>query len=176
MDILLEKLMDFIEAVETPAVVEALLKLMGQTSDANVLTALMFWLTLKVDQIYGILYNFFKDPMVERVLWIAAAVYVVVLVVTVLACFMGATSRYINYLKGRKGGFAWGLFLGWIGIVVVASRPALEQNVNDDEETARAVNAKVLMATDSEMWFCPSCGYPHPSTDTECACGIRKKV
>ena len=38
-------------------------------------------------------------------------------------CIFGLVTWGINYSRGRDGGFAWGFFLGVIGIVIVAVRP-----------------------------------------------------
>lgn len=49
-------------------------------------------------------------------------VLILILVIGV-ACGFGAITKRINEDKGYDGGFAWGFFLGVMGIVVVACRP-----------------------------------------------------
>jgi len=45
----------------------------------------------------------------------------VVIIIGLIIC--GFITQGINKSKGYEGGFAWGLFLGIIGIIVVAVRP-----------------------------------------------------
>ena len=41
----------------------------------------------------------------------------------IYAIICGFITKSMNQNKGYDGGFAWGLFLGIIGIIVVAVRP-----------------------------------------------------
>ena len=38
-------------------------------------------------------------------------------------CICGLVTKQINENRGKEGGFAWGFFLGVIGIIIVAVRP-----------------------------------------------------
>ena len=40
----------------------------------------------------------------------------------IVACVFGAITKNINQSKGYDGGFAWGFWLGVIGIIVVSCR------------------------------------------------------
>ena len=51
-----------------------------------------------------------------------SAVILVVLWIGIMSIF-GTTTRRMSRSKGYEGGFAWGFFLGVIGIIVVAVRP-----------------------------------------------------
>lgn len=50
-----------------------------------------------------------------------AIVYIFVYIIQ--GCIFGAIARYISSNKGYDGGFAWGFFLGIIGLLVVGLRP-----------------------------------------------------
>ena len=51
----------------------------------------------------------------------AMTVYFISFIVgIVVSCIFGAITKVINEGKGYYGGFAWGFWLGWIGILVVA--------------------------------------------------------
>ena len=51
-------------------------------------------------------------------------VAVIALVVLASGLVCGSITRAVNTGKGYRGGFAWGLFLGVIGVAIVAMRPA----------------------------------------------------
>ena len=47
-----------------------------------------------------------------------------------VACVFGGITQTINENKGYKGGFAWGFWLSWVGIIIVAcKRPAESQEI-----------------------------------------------
>jgi len=58
---------------------------------------------------------------------------------------MGFITRKINRSKGYDGGFAWGFFLGWIGIIVVATRKSIktEKPEYSHVEIEQAVEVRV---------------------------------
>ena len=41
----------------------------------------------------------------------------------IAACICGLVTKQINESRGKEDGFAWGFFLGVIGIIIVAVRP-----------------------------------------------------
>lgn len=45
--------------------------------------------------------------------------------VLVAAVIFGAITKHISESKGYSGGFAWGFWLTWIGVIVVACKPNL---------------------------------------------------
>lgn len=54
-------------------------------------------------------------------------VYIVSGVVAIIfGIIFGCITRKINENKGYDGGFAWGFWLGWIGLIVVACKPTLQ--------------------------------------------------
>lgn len=46
----------------------------------------------------------------------------------------GVITRSINRNKGYDGGFAWGFFLGIVGIIVVAIRPFNQNRWRESED------------------------------------------
>ena len=46
----------------------------------------------------------------------------------IAACIFGAITKYISESKGYYGGFAWGFWLGLIGILVVGFRPTITKS------------------------------------------------
>lgn len=90
---------------------------------------------------------------------------------------MGFVGWIIGQIKGRPGGFLWGLWLGWIGIAVVLFRSAKKNPGIDDkggDNPPARPDALELMDEDDQMWFCPGCGRAHPSAEDSCLCGVRK--
>ena len=96
-----------------------------------------------------------------------------------VACIFGAITKGINESKGYYGGFAWGFWLGWIGIIVVACRQPNQyvpkesiivpaKNVN---QPPHAFNAQPTLTPDG--WRC-SCGRVNARYISSCACGINK--
>lgn len=65
----------------------------------------------------------------------------------------GCITKYINENKGYQGGFAWGFFLTWIGIIVVACKPDNRQYVQQEHKSMYP-----QAATPVKTWRCASCG------------------
>lgn len=55
---------------------------------------------------------------------------ITVLIVVAMLCIFGLISNKINKDKGYRSGFAWGFFLGILGIIIVTLRPAAVQQAN----------------------------------------------
>ena len=53
----------------------------------------------------------------------------------VVSMICGGITNGININKGYDGGFAWGFFLGVIGIIVVACRPEKNSGTNSAKIT-----------------------------------------
>ena len=67
----------------------------------------------------------------------------------------GVICSYVASTKGYNGGFAWGFFLGIIGLLVVGFRPNLTQ-----------ASAEAYRPTYPD-------GQPKPKPQWECVCGAK---
>lgn len=61
-----------------------------------------------------------------------AASLIMLLSMIGVQCIFGSITRSMNRDKGYDGGFAWGFFLGIIGIIVVAVRPFNENRRREE--------------------------------------------
>ena len=61
-----------------------------------------------------------------------AASLIMLLSMVGVQCIFGSITRSMNRDKGYDGGFAWGFFLGVIGIIVVAVRPFNENRRREE--------------------------------------------
>lgn len=103
-----------------------------------------------------------------------ARFFAALIVDIIFGCIFGGITKYINEKNGYYGGFAWGFWLGWIGIVVVACRrPAyrptresiirpIEQPDSTNEEPAPP-----------NTWKC-RCGRCNALYVSACVCGLSK--
>lgn len=95
-----------------------------------------------------------------------------IIVVSILSALfggfiMGIISKTINENKGYVGGFAWGFWLGILGIIVVACKtPAWQRPEVHRPETVQDQT--------EESWFCTNCGQRHDGSEYSCACGQNK--
>lgn len=112
----------------------------------------------------------------ELLLIVVLVVIGVIVVFAGIDAIMGLIAWLIGRAKGRHGCFWWGFLLSWIGVIIVACGRTRRRVSTVNDNPAPRPDALELMDEDSQMWFCPGCGAAHPSTDTECACGIRKKA
>lgn len=103
---------------------------------------------------------------------------------------MGCITRAINKFKGRDGGFAWGFFLGGIGIIVTATRRRLiDDNYSKpayylrDDAAAPAKPAEAVQpaapvkpaAAVQAGWKCTNCGKENAASSAFCTdCGERR--
>ncbi len=97
----------------------------------------------------------------------------------VSAIVLGIAARTINENKGYDGGFAWGFFLGWIGLIVVMSRDEVHSYRANAEYDSRLStysqevnNRRILNDGD---WKCNKCGTTNPHYQTTCICGLGKQ-
>ena len=89
-------------------------------------------------------------------------------------CIFGAITKYINGKKGYFGGFAWGFWLGWIGIVIVACkdpayRPTRESVIRPIEKPVSSNEEPAPPNT----WKC-RCGRYNALYVSTCVCGLSK--
>lgn len=99
------------------------------------------------------------------------------LAVLINSCIFGAITYSINQSKGRDGGFWWGFFLGGIGIVVVAVRPAVYSDDYNPYASSRYPASKpidVNAPVPQGGWRC-SCGKVHETYVSSCSCGKSKR-
>lgn len=85
-----------------------------------------------------------------------------------VSCIFGAITKTINGNKGYDGGFAWGFWLGVIGIIVVSCRqPAQYIPTESIIKPAPTTNNGVPPVGG---WKC-LCGRAHPQYVSTCPCG-----
>ena len=89
-----------------------------------------------------------------------------VIVGLIVACICGAISKSINERKGYDGGFAWGFWLGVIGIIIVACRADAYIPTQTYSHSS---------SNDSGYWRC-RCGRENARFVSTCSCGLTKAV
>ena len=77
----------------------------------------------------------------------------------VIACVWGFVTKCINEDKGYEGGFAWGFWLGFIGVIVVACK---------SDNRRWDIYSKI---TDRYSWQCAFCNRINPGHKILCECG-----
>lgn len=105
-------------------------------------------------------------------------IYLVPSVVTiVMACVFGTITKRMNEEKGYYGGFAWGFWLGVIGIIVVACRqPAPSyRNISDEKLRSLANQEDEQRILRNGGWKCYFCNRVNPEYMTSCTCGRTAK-
>ena len=102
--------------------------------------------------------------------------------IIIVGCIFGAVTKTMNENKGYYGGFWWGFFLGWIGIVVIACK---KENVSGnhyyESEADRALSSYAAEKNNQNLmmqggWRCLECGRTNASYVTTCICGIPKII
>lgn len=83
----------------------------------------------------------------------------------IIGCIFGAITKRINENKGYYGGFAWGFWLWWIGIIVVACRRSAYGT--PEEAVARPEQIP------HDSWKC-KCGRYNAHYVSSCVCGSNK--
>lgn len=84
----------------------------------------------------------------------------------ILGCIFGAITKYLNEKNGYFGGFAWGFWLGIIGIIIVLCRQPAYRSAK--ESIMRPVEKPV-----PNTWKC-SCGRYNAMYISSCVCGLNK--
>lgn len=101
-------------------------------------------------------------------------IFVSLLISIGVSCIFGAITHAIQDSKGySETGFWWGFWLGWIGIIVVACKP----NINEYYYSRRSGNGPSPVVTSATVpqggWRC-SCGRTHAGYVSSCVCGLNK--
>ena len=72
-----------------------------------------------------------------------AVIFIYIIIVLAVSCIFGIITKSINESKGYNGGFAWGFWLGCVGIIVVACRQSNLKSaaqptvINEKDELAK---------------------------------------
>lgn len=85
----------------------------------------------------------------------------------------GFVSKTINENKGYEGGFAWGFFLGILGVIVVACKPTASQQSYYSSQGSFYAQDQMLI--NQGGWKCSNCGKVNAASVTTCICGRRKE-
>lgn len=93
--------------------------------------------------------------------------------ILVVNIIMGIVSKSINEGKGYEGGFAWGFWLGILGIIVVACRSTTWEMPRTYTATP-VQTAQTVQDKKHDPWFCTNCGKKHEIYEFYCDCGQRK--
>lgn len=107
-------------------------------------------------------------------------VYLVSLFISIVVrIIFGCITKGINENKGYDGGFAWGFWLGWIGIIVVACRqPCVytptESIIAPAKRATQTSNELPGQIDASVNWRC-RCGRVNARFVSSCACGLGKR-
>lgn len=87
-----------------------------------------------------------------------------------IACLMGLLTKTINERKGYYGGFAWGFWLGLIGVIVVSCKPDNTKSKYSDLSRYNADNEGNPKLSGGN-WKCAFCDRSNPSYKSLCDCG-----
>ncbi len=91
----------------------------------------------------------------------------------IVAIVFGCITKKINENKGYDGGFAWGFWLGVIGIIVVSCRAPAE-DVFDSYSYSNNPLPRAQGTLPPGGWYCTGCGRQHAAYVTSCVCGKKK--
>ena len=72
------------------------------------------------------------------------------LVLIGVSCVFGAITKHISESKGYSGGFAWGFWLTWIGVIVVACKPNQTSQTTQGQYRPMYPNA----VQEKRQWHC----------------------
>lgn len=108
-------------------------------------------------------------------MWIVLYLFIYLIV----SCLFGLATIRINENKGYYGGFWWGFFLGWLGVIVILCKPDNTRSYyynkeSDDALSAYAAEKSAQRLVREDDWKCPECGRTNASYVTTCICGIPK--
>ncbi len=90
----------------------------------------------------------------------------------------GFITETINEKKGYYGGFAWGFFLGIIGVIVVACKSEnIYHGTLDGEFVSKAqatakLNDRII---NEDGWQCNRCNRVNAHYVTTCVCGVSRE-
>lgn len=125
--------------------------------------------------------DYYYDEAVEEAAGLVVGMVFVSFIISIaIAIVCGIISKKINESKGRYGGFAWGFFLGAIGIIIVACRSDLNNtniayttNSEYDNKLKSLANEKDenSMLRDGG-WRCNKCSAVNPKYASSCKCGL----
>lgn len=106
--------------------------------------------------------------------------FISLIVGIVICCIFGTITKNMNEEKGYYGGFAWGFWLGIIGIIVIACKPdARLFKCNEREEPKSSLWERQQEEEERLLrnggWKCFFCNRTNPGYATMCACGRTKK-
>lgn len=95
-----------------------------------------------------------------------------------IRCIMGSISKAVNEKNGYFGGFAWGFWLGVIGIVIVAVRQSAPYRSSESIIVSKRSKDIPFQAVSQEdlpnSWQC-SCGRYNAQYVNSCVCGVNKR-
>ena len=127
------------------------------------------------------MYNY-TDDILELYFEILSEYAFLWLIVGIInSCIWGAITKSINENKGYDGGFAWGFWLGLIGMVVVICRqpnytvgytPSDDYSYVPVSKPTTAVNYNATVP--SNGWRC-TCNRVHQGYESSCICGKTKR-
>ena len=83
------------------------------------------------------------------------------------SCIFGVVTKTINESKGYKGGFAWGFWLSWFGVIVVACKPQKQIDHHYPYNNIYENGADL-----TKSWICPNCQKLNPNYIETCNCGL----
>lgn len=107
-----------------------------------------------------------------------AIYYIIAIVVEIiLMCVCGFISRSLNESKGYYGGFAWGFWLGIIGILFIVSKPTVAYTPRESSIIVKEPNSlppSAIRPATENSWKC-TCGRNNSVNVTSCVCGTSKR-
>ena len=90
----------------------------------------------------------------------------------VIGCIFGVATKKINESKGYYGGFAWGFWLGIIGLLIVLLRNDAPYTYTDSIITSS--ESVEYEPAPQGGWTC-KCGRGNAHYVTSCVCGVSKR-
>ncbi len=94
----------------------------------------------------------------------------------IVCCIFGVVTKKINESKGYYGGFAWGFWLGIIGIIIVSCKPAARSGYSTPQNipTGYSDESGNPLAYSNGGWKCEFCDRANPGHKMLCDCGRSK--
>lgn len=99
--------------------------------------------------------------------------------VIIRAVIWGMITKKVSEKKGYYGGFAWGFWLGLIGLIVVACK-SKQCRSDDYYATSSFLSAVAQEESEEQMlsnggWKCKKCGRVNTGYTGTCSCGMTKE-